>query len=298
VNSPTVKLSLDHLEAREVPATVTLVGSQLQVTGDDAANAVVVVDDGHGDVTATITTGATVVSGGGKGVSKIVIRGNGGDDTLDYRLTATMLRAEDLDIDMGAGNDRVRMDLYRGISGVPLNLSVAGGAGNDSAEIRFGTINNANVNVHAALGAGADTFSLIMFSGLTGNSHMTVDAAGNGGADKVDMNLMGKIDAGATLDIHAANSADANDRLVVRYKGELDGKLNVTVDQAAVDYGVQGYFALDPASTGKVTATVNDGHLLHHSSVVVTDHTGGPKVSVLDRLGETLTESVGMKATY
>jgi hypothetical protein len=37
--------------------------------------------------------------------------------------------------------------------------------------------------------------------------------------------MMGKIDATSTVTVQADNTATANDRLVVRYHGELDGKL-------------------------------------------------------------------------
>ncbi len=295
---PTVKLALDRLEERDAPAAgVALVGSRLEINGDDAANAIVVTDDGHGGVTATITTGGSVVSGGGKGVSKVVINAGGGNDSLDYRLTANRLNAEDLNIDMGAGNDHVRLDLYRGVSGVPLNLNLDLGAGNDSAEVLFGPVDNADVKVKAALGAGADSLTFVMFNGLSGKSHLALDVAGGGGADRVDVNVMGKIDAGSTLDVHAANTASADDRFVVRYKGELDGKLNVTIDQAAAGYGVQGYFALEAASAGKLTTSVDDGHKSYHSSLVVSDHGGLKKVTVLDRLGLFLTEADGTKLT-
>src|SRR5205814_356669 len=106
-----------------------------------------------------------------------------------------------------------------------------------------------------------------------------------------------KIDAAATLDIKASNAALANDRLVVRYKGELDGKLNVTIDRAAAGYGVQGYFALDAGSTGKLSTVVDNGQKSYRSSFVVTDHSGLKKVSVLDRLGLFLTEADGTKVT-
>jgi len=164
--------------------------------------------------------------------------------------------------------------------------------------VRFGTVSDANVNLHATLGTGADNLSVIMFSGLSGKSHLAMDLAGNTGADRVDLNLMGKIDTAATLDIHAANTPDANDRFIVRYKGELDGKMNVDIDRAASDYGVQGHFTLDANSTGKLSAVVNDGKMIYTSSIVVTDHTGGSKVAILDRLGRYLTEPMGTMATF
>jgi hypothetical protein len=295
---PTVKLTLDRLEGRDAPAAgVVLVGSRLDINGDDMANNIVITDDGHGGVSATITTGKSVVIGGGKGVSKVVIHAGGGDDSVDYRLTGNRLNAEELNVDLGAGNDRLRMDLFKGVTGVPLNLTLDAGAGNDSAEILFGPVNNADVKVKASLGAGSDTFTFVMFSGLTGKSHMNLDINGGGGADRVDTDLMGKIDAGSTLDVHAANTASADDRLVVRYKGELDGNLNATIDQAAASYGVQGYFSLEAGSAGKLTAAVNDGHANYRSSLVVTNHGGLKKVSILDRLGLVLTEPVGTMVT-
>ena len=146
---------------------------------------------------------------------------------------------------------------------------MAGGDGKDSVEVRFAQIVNSDVHAHVTLGADADSMNLVMFSGLSGHSNMDVDVAGNSGADRVDMNLMGRIDAGSSLALHADNVADANDRLIV-HQGPADGKMNVDIDQSAAQYGVQGRFEVDGASTGQLTTTVNDGHATYLSTLDLT----------------------------
>ena len=116
-------LTLERLDARDLPsATISQAGAHLLITGDDSANAVVVRDDGHGHITASITSGGSTITTKAAGVSKVVINTLGGDDSLDYRLTGNLLVAEELDVDLGAGNDRAYIDLYRGLSGVPYDL--------------------------------------------------------------------------------------------------------------------------------------------------------------------------------
>src|SRR5205085_6150977 len=116
------------------------------------------------------------------------------------------------------------------------------GSGADSANTQFAAIANAQVTGHFAMGDGADACTTVLFSGASGNSTVNLAVAGQTGADRVDDNLMGKIDAAANVTVRADNTTTANDRLVVRYKGELDGKLNVNVDKAATLYGVQALF--------------------------------------------------------
>jgi len=296
-NSP-VRLSHVALEARDMPsASVQIVGTRLEIQGDDAANRVEIHDDGRGNVAVKVTTGAEVVSLSGKNITRINVDAKGGDDVIDYRLTKSLILKQHLDIDTAGGNDNVRVDLYRGISGVPLDLDIDTGVGRDATEVRFGAISNANVDAAIALGNDADSLTFIMFNGASGKSRVALDVAGNNGADRVDINLMGKIDAAAIVDVRASNVLDANDRLTVRYRGELDGKLNLVIDKAAAGYGVQGHFTLDAASDGKLTAKVVDAKKTYVSSAFVTDATGGPKVTVLDRLVHRLTEPRGVRVT-
>ena len=290
--------TLTILEGRALPsAAAAVLGAKLDITCDDAGSSVQIRTDGHGNVTAIVKSATGTVTAAGANVTDIAVHGKAGNDTVDFRTTGNLVHALNLHEDLGAGNDWSYLDLYRGVSGVPLNIDIDGGAGADSVVAHFGAINNAAVNVHAALGDGADNSTMVLFSGVSGTSTVNMNVAGQNGPDRVDYNLMGKIDATAALNIHADNTTTANDRLVVRYHGELDGALNVDVDKAATMYGVQALFALDAASTGSLTTVVRDGTNMTGSTARVTDHTGGSKVTILDRLENILTAGPGIMVT-
>jgi hypothetical protein len=290
--------TLTLLEGRALPsATATILGSKLDITCDDAGSMVQIRDNGKGAVTAVVKSAGGSVSAAGAGITDIAVHGGPGNDIVDFRTTANLVTALHLHEDLGAGNDYSFMDLYRGVSGGPLNIEVNGGTGADAVLAEFGTINNAPVNFHAALGDGADSCNVVLFNGVSGHSTVNMNVAGQSGPDRVDYNVMGKIDAAAKLNIHADNTTTANDRLIVRYRGELDGAFNLDVDKAAAMYGVQALFALDAASTGTLTTIVRDGTNEFGSSLQVTDHTGGTKVTILDRLENILTEAPGTKVT-
>jgi len=289
---------LTHLEGRALPnAAIATHGTKLDITCDDAGSMVQIRDNGKGNVTAVVKSASGVITMAGSGITDVAVHGKAGNDTIDFRTTGNLVTALNLHEDLGAGNDYSFTDLYRGVSGVPLNIDIDGGSGADTVLANFGTINNSKVNVHAALGDGADSCNIILFNGVSGNSTVNLNVAGQSGPDRVDYNLMGKIDAAASLNIHADNTVGANDRLIVRYRGELDGKLTVDADKAASLYGVQALFALDAASTGTLTTVVRDGNGEFGSTLQVIDHTDGPKVTILDRLENILTEAPGTKLT-
>jgi hypothetical protein len=214
---------------------------------------------------------------------------------VDFRTTGNLINSLAVHEDLGAGNDYSYTDLYNGISGVPLTMDLNMGAGSDGVLMNFGKIVNSKVTVNSALGDGTDMFNAVLFSGVSGTSIVNMNVAGQTGADRVDYNLMGKIDSTAAVNIRADNTVTANDRMIVRYRGELDGTLTASANGAASIYGVQALFALDPASTGSVTMLVQSPTGPVGSTARVTDHTGGPKVTVLDRLEDILTEGPGLK---
>jgi hypothetical protein len=69
--------------------------------------------------------------------------------------------------------------------------------------------------------------------------------------------------------------------------------LNIDVQQAAAWYGVQSQFTLDPLSMGTIKVQLSDAWNEYDSSLVVTDHSGGAIVSIIDPLEEVLTSPTG-----
>ena len=123
-------LHVQALESREVPATASLYGSSLVIDGTSRADWITVKQDGNWiriDGT-TIRNGWRSESGvDATKLSQIVIRGQGGDDTIN--LSTLKVRSM---VWGGLGNDRV----YGGsgsdtIYGDQGNDQLLGGSGND-----------------------------------------------------------------------------------------------------------------------------------------------------------------------
>lgn len=287
------------LEGREVPsATATVLGNKLTIQADSTGSMISIRDDGLGNVTATVQSSTGTVTAKGAHISQIAVNGSAANDTVVFALNGTLKTALEMDLDLGAGNDHAYMDFYRGVANSALNVNVNAGAGNDSVESIYGTMTNAAVSYKASLGTGNDGSNVTLFNGLSGNSKATFDVAGETGADRVDFNVMGKIDAAAAATLHAENSTDANDRVTIRYRGELDGTLTADVDKAASWYGVQSKFTLDAASIGTLTTVVRDATGAYGSTLTVTDHTSGPIASDIDRLDHYLSEMTGAHVSH
>ena len=290
--------SIEVLEGRALPsAGITIVGHEMDVQADNAGSTISVTDDGNGTLSAWVKTGTQTISQIGHGINKVVIHGGDGNDVVYFQTSGILRQALELDVDTGAGSDRENLNLQRGINGTALTTNLTEGPGADSINLSFGSIQNANVNVNASLHSSRDYFSSVVFYGVSGNSTLNYNIQGNGSADHVDLNLMGKIDSTATVNVLDQNTPNANDRLSIRYRGELDGALNINVQQAAVWYGVQSQFTLYPASTGQINLKLSDAWYEYDSSLVVTDHTGGNKVSIIDPLQEILTSPSGTQVT-
>ena len=122
-------LSVEALEGRDVPTTASIYGSTLTVDGTDRAEAITVRLDGWQMKVdgAAIRDGRTYVSAiDARRVQRVVIRGEGGDDTINFaglRVPAMVWG--------GTGNDRVYAgggdDIIYGDQGNDTLLGASGG---------------------------------------------------------------------------------------------------------------------------------------------------------------------------
>src|SRR5262249_35913296 len=94
---------LEAFDERSLPSvTVTEFSGALFITGDDAANTIVILDDGMGKVQ---------VTGDGQsfplftGITSITIQTFGGSDTVDYTLTGDLVGRQTVVADLGARAD-------------------------------------------------------------------------------------------------------------------------------------------------------------------------------------------------
>ena len=290
--------TIEVLEGRALlSAGITIVGHEMDINADSAGSTISVTDNGTGTMSAWVKTGSQTISQVGQGIDKVVIQGGNGNDIIYVQNSSVLKHALELDIDTGGGSDHEYLNFQRGLSGAPMSLNLATGAGADSVYLSFGNILNSKVNVNASLHNNYDMFSAVVFYGLSGNSTLNYNIQGNGKADHVDVNLMGKIDSTASVNVIDQNTPAANDHFRIRYRGELDGLLNVDVKQAAVWYGVQSQFTLDPLSTGTIKVELSDAWNEYDSSLVVTNHTSGWIVSIIDPLENVLTSPTGTLVT-
>src|SRR5437899_9350407 len=96
----------EALEHRCCPsANIVTLGHTMFVIGDAAANTVTIQDDGHGNVTASITSPTGTASATKSGINAILVDTRGGDDVINYALTGDVVQRMALAIYAGTGND-------------------------------------------------------------------------------------------------------------------------------------------------------------------------------------------------
>jgi hypothetical protein len=203
-------LRLETLENRLVPTSVTFdtVTDTLTITGDNTDERVTIFDNGtgaSGNISVRIGSSATT------------------------RINTTI---RDIDVNMGAGNDRVGYHLDGDLaSGVSRSVSVDLGSGNDDFETVF--IRDLKADSHLGLsvyaGTGDDTIN-------ASTSHL---------------NVYMDIEAGASLNVLL--NGDANkDTMNFGYKGELDGSIGLLMQGGSGDDTMEADLDLRTGSTGVV----------------------------------------------
>jgi len=142
---------LEALENRWCPAcTVSVSGSTMWIIGDNGANTATVTHDGAGNVAATCDT----ATGSGSGIKRIIVLTRGGNDTVNFTATGDLTARLDLILALGSGNDTANID-FAPISN-RLRMFADLGSGNDlidvnlDQEIRAGA--RADLGVWAATG--------------------------------------------------------------------------------------------------------------------------------------------------
>lgn len=274
--------ALENLEDRWCPAaTIGFANGVLTVTGDNNANNVQIVQNDDSNQLTVSADGATQVFDSDD-VTKVAINLLGGDDQLTYKLGGggDFEEAKDIQIDLGAGNDKATLDFANdGAGGLAeiddnLNINVLGQAGNDQLDAFFGKVDGVNLTLAGNLGFGDDKFFAELKGDLTGDAQAVINMQDvndlvaplinrvllAGGKDQFTVR--------ASADVNIANDArldvtlrtfDGNDNVQVQYQGELDGALKV---QVATDDGADlaiALITLDQGSAGTVQAKVDGG---------------------------------------
>ncbi len=167
---------LEILEERCCPSSVIFSNHVLTLQGDATDNSTMIVrDNGHGGVQVTLNGHVTSVSG----VQQIILNSKGGSDTFDYTLTSPLTTSEQLKLNLGYGNDQVKLDFTKGVTAPSLGINLSGGGGGDrTMEADFGAITNTDLTLAAQLGTEWDHFSTSFNGAVTGHAKVGVNVKG------------------------------------------------------------------------------------------------------------------------
>ena len=249
-----VKPQLETLEDRCCP-TAFVQTPHLILTDNLSHVPMSVRDDGAGDLTVAFNGHTTTYHG----VQTVNIQSTTADAEISYTLTNTLKRSEQLTLNLGQGNDQVRLDYSKGIAspkaGVTpqVGVTINGGGGDNNVAAVFGAINSADLSLTARLGSGWDHFSAQFRGDLTGNANVNVNVLGGSGASGVNINAAGAITANASLKIKVADGSN-DDTSAVNYTGKLSGHLSVLQQAGAGWDWLESNINLAPGSTGWLTA--------------------------------------------
>jgi hypothetical protein len=140
---------LEAFDERALPSvTITeFPDGTLQILGDDTANVIGIKDSGK------LGAGSIVVQADGQfyvsqgNVTRIVVYGYGGDDTVDYWLQSDLTSNRTVQVDLGAGNDAftAHLDGQNFAAGTDFLVQALGGGGKDT--LRMDAV---GVNIGAA----------------------------------------------------------------------------------------------------------------------------------------------------
>lgn len=199
------RLNMESLEGRKMMAgdvAVALEGQLLTLRGDNLSNQVVVAQNAAGTVTISGQNGTTINGLGSvrllnPQLNQLDIRMEGGDDSVILRGVTV---ANDLFVDLGAGNDRLSSPQLTPVT-VGASATIEGGSGNDVVRLDGFTVREdlmveggiGSLNVSLNAGAvdklltiiGDDANDSVSLTGLRVGDALSIET--KGGADVVSL---------------------------------------------------------------------------------------------------------------
>ena len=246
-------LRLERLEDRCCPsgASINVAQGVMSIKGDGQADAITISDNGQGTVSATIASanGQVLAQAKCSGINSIKIEGGGGNDTINYALTGTLMTPESFMACLDEGNVKATLDYSAGVSS-SLNIAIGGGTGNDTLTTTFGNLSaTANVQLNEILAKEGASTATATFKGTeTVGATIGVTVDGGQGANQVVTNF-GNV-TGATVDLQENLGT-----------GSTSTKVNFgTLSGATVDADVDG-------GTGNHQITCNFGAITNGTSL-------------------------------
>jgi hypothetical protein len=265
------RLNLESLENRTCPS-VAFQGHVLTVTGTSGADQIVVRDGGHGNSTRSYSS-----------VQKIVINSQGGNDKIEYAMTAPLTVAEQIVINAGPGNNVINLNFSKGISAPSLSVQVQAGTGDDTLSATFGSIVNTNLSFNANLGNGFDHCSVALNGDVTGSAKVAVALTGGANFNGLNVQERGTIGAAAQVSLVAKVGAQMS-TVHLDYTGKLLGKLTVQALGGASTDWIESTINLATGSTGSLTDRENGG--AGDDQLVLKVNATGSHLKLLDALAD------------
>lgn len=176
---------IEALEDRDVPASISVAGSTVTVTGDNTANRVTIRDNGDGDIQVSITGAPGAGPVNFNNITRIRVNTDTGNDRVNYTQTGARTRNMDLRINLGRGNDEANVFIQGDIrANRTLSVLVDNpffllfGQDNDRINIQATNVNieaNAAFNLTANGGTGTDRVDFNYSGIVNGPLNYTLD---------------------------------------------------------------------------------------------------------------------------
>jgi hypothetical protein len=262
---------LETLEAKDCPS-VTLSGTTLIITGDNGINNVVVTQNDEANTITVVENNGSAKQFKSSAVSSIVVSLKDGADSFTFKLGGTwdFLRAKNISVDLGVGQDTATFDVAHDGSGgdaeidANLSISVSGKGGADKLTASLGRVENASVNLTADLGDGDDMGTVTLLDDFQAGKVTLKFLASNSdtvddGNDNIKVTAQAiDLDAASTLDVDMAGGRGM-DTLDFLYSGNLDGLLKLRSDGGKAQDTVKASIALHDDSDGSLDAIIRGG---------------------------------------
>jgi len=219
--------SLEALESRWCPVvSASALRGTLTVLGDAAANSINLQDNANGTVVLRADGAAPRTF---TGISRIVLDGRDGNDTIDYFFVNNPEETPEsrvLQLGGGNGDDRLTVTISNPEVRTLLDVTVTGGAGNDTLGVQIGTAGalpsaSPEIRLTVSGGIGNDTISAGL-NNLDERSTVSATVNGDAGNDAVIFAYIIDTTPAPTL-TPAAQSIRVN-------LGDGDDRANVTVN--------------------------------------------------------------------
>jgi hypothetical protein len=207
-------------------------------------------DDDDGDNGETVTRSFT-------GVEEVIFIGLRGNDTFSYDLTGPLTSDLDLDLLLGGGANQATINAADGIDAdARLRVDLKSNGGDDDVAVDLGEVGeDAQFELEARLGGGADMFDLIQVGNIGAGALVETRVQSGGGDDTVSASFEGDVAEDAELAIRLQGGG-GDDDITALFTGGLAGDLNLRANGGGGNDTVTGEIELVGESEGEIEARV------------------------------------------